>query len=55
MVRSSSWLNDTLLRLTALNSLMGIATSPKLIVPLQTGRGIPPRYFLGIAAPTLPL
>ena len=40
IVRSSSWLNDTLFLLTAWNSLIGMATSPKLIVPLHTGLGI---------------
>ena len=40
IVRSSSWLNDTLFLLTAWNSLMGMATSPKLIVPLHTGLGM---------------
>src|SRR5215211_916755 len=38
--RLSSWLNDTLLRLTALYSLTGMLTSPKLIAPLQIGLGI---------------
>src|SRR3954452_21689248 len=42
IVRSSNWLNETLFLLTAWNILMGIATSPKLIVPLHTGLGIPP-------------
>ena len=41
IVRSSSWLNDTLCLRTAWNSLTGIATRPKLIVPVHTGRGIP--------------
>src|SRR6476469_7499883 len=40
IVRSSSWLNDTLFLLTAWNSLIGIATNPKLIVPLHTGLGM---------------
>ena len=40
IVRSSSWLNDTLFLLTAWNSLIGMATSPKLIVPLHTGLGM---------------
>ncbi len=40
--RSSSWLKDTFFLLTAWNSLTGIVTSPKLIVPLQTGRGMAP-------------
>src|SRR3954454_19338353 len=40
IVRSSNWLKDTLFLLTAWNILMGIATSPKLIVPLHTGLGI---------------
>src|SRR3954465_4646481 len=40
IVRSSSWLNDTLFLLTAWNSLTGMATNPKLIVPLHTGLGI---------------
>src|SRR5215210_8810648 len=39
-VRSSSWLNETLFLLTAWNILMGMATSPKLIVPLHTGLGM---------------
>src|SRR4029079_8707842 len=42
MVRSSSWLNETLFLLTAWNILMGMATSPKLIVPLHTGLGMTP-------------
>src|SRR4029079_19471176 len=42
IVRSSNWLNDTLFLLTAWNILMGIATSPKLIVPLHTGLGMAP-------------
>jgi hypothetical protein len=33
-------LNETLLRLTALYSFIGIATNPKLIVPLHTGLGM---------------
>src|SRR4051812_41046911 len=41
IVRSSSWLNETLLRDTAWKSLTGMLTSPKLIVPFQTGRGMP--------------
>src|ERR1051325_1515674 len=40
IVRSSSWLNDTLFLLTAWNSLTGMATNPKLIVPLHTGLGM---------------
>src|SRR3954453_14910833 len=40
IVRSSSWLNDTPFLLTAWNSLIGMATSPKLIVPLHTGLGM---------------
>ena len=40
MFRSSSWLNDTLWRRTALYSLIGIATKPKEIVPLHTGRAM---------------
>src|SRR6478735_6296348 len=40
IVRSSSWLNDTLFLLTAWNNLIGMATNPKLIVPLHTGLGI---------------
>ena len=44
IVRSSSWLNDTLFLLTALNSLTGMLTSPKLIVPLQIGRGMAPFF-----------
>src|SRR4029077_4679694 len=35
-----SWLNDTLFLLTAWNSLIGMATRPKLIVPLHTGLGM---------------
>ena len=35
MFRSSSWLNDTPLCRTAVNSLTGIEISPKLMVPLQ--------------------
>src|SRR3954462_8116313 len=42
IVPSSNWLNETLFLLTAWNILMGIATSPKLIVPLHTGLGMPP-------------
>src|SRR3954452_12238416 len=42
IVRSSNWLNETLFLLTAWNILMGIATSPKLIVPLHTGLGMSP-------------
>src|SRR5215216_7894435 len=44
IVRSSSWLNDTPLWRTALNSLIGIAINPKLMVPLQTGLGMRQRY-----------
>src|SRR6056297_4306893 len=40
MLRSSSWLNDTLWRRTAWNSFTGIATRPNEIVPLQTGRAM---------------
>src|SRR6056297_684383 len=40
MLRSSSWLNDTLWRRTAWNSLTGIATRPNEIVPLHTGRAM---------------
>src|SRR5437870_2848060 len=39
-VRLSIWLNDTFLRDTALNSLIGMLTSPKLIDPLQMARGM---------------
>src|SRR5438046_1770136 len=39
-VRESIWLNDTFLRDTALNSLMGMLTSPKLIEPLHTARAM---------------
>ena len=35
MLRSSSWLNDTPLRRTAVNSLTGIAICPNEMVPFQ--------------------
>src|SRR6056297_1390474 len=52
MLRSSSWLNDTLRRRTALNSLTGIDTSPNEIVPLHTGRAM--SRVNHIRAPTKP-
>ena len=40
-VRVSIWLKDTFLRDTAVNSLMGMLTSPKLMAPLHMARGMP--------------
>src|SRR3954466_1648335 len=40
MLRSSSWLNDTPLWRTAVNSFTGIEIIPKVIVPLQTDLAI---------------
>src|SRR4051812_28214305 len=49
-VRLSIWLNETDLRETALNSLTGMLTSPKLIDPLHIAVGmsvvLPFRSFL---------
>src|SRR3954464_11258950 len=44
-LRLSIWLNDTVLRDTALKSFTGMLTSPKLIDPLQIALGIPKVYF----------
>jgi hypothetical protein len=50
-LRSSSWLNETALCRTAVNSFTGIAINPKLVVPLQVhlARGVR-RYLLGRSA-----
>ena len=51
MLRSSSWLNDTPLCRTAVNSLTGIAISPNEMVPLQIDLAIGDRrYRFGLAA-----
>src|SRR5262245_10695687 len=52
IVRSSSLLNETPCLRTAWKSLIGIATRPTLIVPFQTGRGIPPSCPIRDAAHT---
>ena len=41
-VRESIWLNETFFRETALNSLTGMLTKPKLIDPLQMARATSP-------------
>ena len=46
MLRSSSWLNETPLLRTAVNSLIGIAISPNVIVPLQIDLAIRQRRYL---------
>src|SRR5437763_7552536 len=44
LVVASSWWKRTSFWETALNSLMGTLTSPKLMAPLQIERGIPPLF-----------